>query len=406
MKLHAKPVSRLLDGNMQKLRRRITVFAQAGICLALAVLAFGCSTPVLDQARNAYYDNNPQAGLDLLQEASIPDRDEILFCMEKGTLHQLNGDFKESQSEYNQADTLLTQMDTLSISRGAGSMVASDNLLNFYGYPFERTYLHVMDALSYLATGDFQGAGVEARRIIKSQTNEERGEFPEDAFSHYLAGLCLELVDDPANSRVQYRKASKICENLDISDYGMIVREGTIDPEKKKSQPPPPLKDQTYMVCIVLLDRIGDYSQSYPSRTAIPPVVEFSHDGKVLGKAVTMTDLGYLAIKSESLLAVKKAAKTGARIAAKMVVVDDVSEHNGLMGFLLYMLLFSLEQPDYRHWETLPKHINVARFPCPPDLKTLDITVTNRQGTTKRQVAITKPIQHKGLLLVTFERGF
>ena len=406
MKLPEKHANLLLDGNMLMLRRRITVFARIGACLALAVAAFGCSTPVLDQARTAYYNNNPQVGLDALEDAAIPDRDRILYLMERGTLHQLNGDYHKSQSDYNEANSLLTQMDTLSVSRGVGSMIASDNILNFYGYPFERTYLHVMAALTYMAESDWQGAGVEARRIINSTKTSVLLDFPDDAFSHYLAGLCLEFVDDFSNARVQYRKASSLSSVLDVTDYGFLVNEGTINLEDSTTQPPPPMKGQAYIVCIVLLDRIADYSIAYPSQSKVTPVVEFSSNGKVLGTAPTIVDLGHLSSKSESELILKKAAKTGTRVAAKMVAVDQVADENGLLGFMLYLLLFSLEQPDYRHWETLPKFINLARFPCPADIKTLDVSVKNCRGEPKRSIKVTESIRRSGLLLMTFERGF
>jgi hypothetical protein len=285
-------------------------------------------------------------------------------------------------------------------------MVASDNLLNFYGYPFERTYLHVMNALNYLALSRWQGAGVEARRIIKTLKKDELGDYPEDAFSRYLAGVCFDLVDDHTNARVEYRKASRISKQVDVSDWGMLVPEGSIDPDKPKTQPPAPSKEQANLVCIILLGRIGDYSVSWPRKSAVTPVVTISHQGKVLGRAVTLTDLGWLAQESERQEAIKKAAKTGARVAAKVAVVDSVSDNNGLLGFFLYVILFSLEQPDFRHWETLPRFINVARIQCPADLETLELSVSNGCCSGKRSLAITRQIQHKGLLMVTFERGF
>jgi hypothetical protein len=378
-----------------------------GTCLIAALIAAGCATPVLDKARLKYYENQPQAGLEALTDADVPERDKVIFLMERGSLYQLDGQYEESARDFNQADALLRRRDTLSVTHGAASIIANDNMLNFYGYPFERTYLHVINVFNYLALSRWQGAGVEARRIIKTLKQGELGKYPADAFSRYLAGLCFELVDDPSNARVEYRKASLISKLVDVSDYGMLVAEGSINPDDSSSQPPPPNRNQSYLVCIILLGRIGDYSMSWPRGSETTPIVTLSYNGKELGKAVTLADLGGLAAESEKQLALKKAAKTGARVAAKVAVVDSVSEDHEVMGFLLYLLLFSMEQPDFRHWETLPRFINVARVPCPPNLKTLELSVEGEGYLTgKRTVSVTHQIQHKGLLMVTFERGF
>jgi len=353
---------------------------------------------VLDQARETYYNNEPHAGIEALNEASVPERDKILFLMERGSLHQLEADYPRSISDLNDANALLRQMDTLSVTRGAGSLVANDNVLNFYGYPFERTYLHVINALNYLVVNDWQGAGVEGRRIIKTLKAENIKEFPEDAFSRYLAGLCMELVDDPANARVEYRKASKISKTLDVSDSGLLLPEGQIDIENPETQPPAPPKDQAYLICIILTGRIADYSKSIPDNESNPPVITISSNGETLGDAVAIVDMGTLAFDSEAQRAVLHAAKTAARIAGKIAIADSVSDHSGLLGALVYMTLMALEQPDVRHWETLPRHISLARLPCPADLKTIELTIGTKEITIKR------PIQKQGHLFITFER--
>jgi len=383
---------------MSHLRRNLTTLVRIEACLTLSILAFGCSTPTLDQARVAYYNNQPQLGLDTLNKADIPERDKILFLMERGSLYQLQKNYHDGIRDLNDADILFGQTDTLSVTRGASSIVANDNALNFYGYPFERTYLHVINALNYIAAADWQGAGVEGRRIIKNLKPENIGDFPEDAFSRYLAGLCMELVDDPSNARVEYRKASQISKTADISDSGFLVADGQIDPKKTSTQPPAPQKDQTYLVCMVLIGRIADYSKSLPSKSKTTPIIKISGNGKKLGDAVTIVDLSGLAHDSESQWAAIHAAKTAARIAGKIVISDSVSEQNGLVGALLYITLMMLEQPDFRHWETLPRYINLARVPCPADLKTIDLTIGTKKITIKR------PIQKQGKLFITFER--
>lgn len=424
MKSHANPANHLLGGKMFQPQYGLVIlarmtnlesakffisdfwnrFIQTSLCLFIALFSIGCSTPVLDHARTSYYKNTPQAGIKALNNASIPKRDKILFHMERGALYQLDADYKQSTIDFNDADALYSQMDTLSVTRGAGSMVASDNVLNFYGYPFERTYLHVINGLNYMALNDWQGAGVEGRRIINSLKPENIGKFPKDAFSRYFAGLCMELVDDPANARVEYRHASKISKNLDVSDNGMLLAEGAIDLENDQTQPPAPPKAQTYLVCIILSGRIADYSRSLPAKNIKPPRISIFADGTSLGNAVTIVDLGNLALKSEAEWAVLHAAKTAARVAGKVAISDSISKHNDLVGSLVYLVLMSLEQPDFRHWETLPRFISIARTPCPADLSSVELSVITAKGS--KRLKITRPIQKQGNLFITFDRIF
>ena len=372
----------------------------------VALVVCGCSTPSLDQARHHYYAGTPQAGVDILNEASIPDRDRILFLMERGSLYQSLEQYDESARDFDEANALLAQMDTLSVSRGATSMVINDNVLQFYGYPFERTYLHVMASLNYMVRGDWQGAGVEGRRIINSLTPEVRGDFPEDAFSRYLAGLCMELVDDPSNARVEYRKASKISDVIDVSDLGFFAPPGTVDPELPETQPSPPSNGQTHVVCMVFVGRVADYSSGIPTSQRGQPIVSLMHEGEILGEAHQLADLGRLAALSEREVLAKTAVKTTARVAGKWAVSRQVAEQNEWAGAALWLVSMMLEQPDFRHWETLPRYVYVGRVACPSDLDYLDIKVHGPGGGVRREARVSQPVQRQGLLLVTFERGW
>lgn len=362
----------------------------------------GCSTPVLDRARTAYYNGDPNAALQHLEGAEIPERDRILFLMERGTIYQAAGKFPESACDYNEASDLLGEMDTLSISRGAGSLLANDNMLKFYGYPFERSYLHVLSAMTYMADGDWQGAGVEGRRIIKSLKPEVLGDYPEDAFSRYMAGLCMELVDDPSNARVEYRKASKISDSLSISDTGHIsLKKGDLAAGLKNGQGSKDSDDHE-LICIVMMGRVADYSFCPPIGDRRERTVRIQYKGEVLGYAYSMSDLSYLAALSEQQLVLKTGVKTTGRIIGKTILSDAVSLHNEWAGVATRFLLFTLEQPDFRHWETLPRFINVGRISCPDGLDEIELSIDG----VKYLYRLSAPVRRRGVLFVSFDRVF
>ncbi len=387
---------------MQSLQRWYRVVT--GVVSASVMIAFvsGCSTPVLDRARTAYYNGDPNAALQHLEGAEIPERDRVLFLMERGTIYQAAGQFPESAHDYNEANDLLGKMDTLSVSRGVGSMVINDNMLNFYGYPFERSYLHVLSAMTYMAEGDWQGAGVEGRRIINSLKPEILGDYPEDVFSRYMAGLCMELVDDPSNARVEYRKASKISDSLAISDTGHISLKNGDLATGLKNGPVPEASGDHELICIVMMGRVADYSSRPPTGGRQEPTVGILYDDKMLGYAYNMVDLSYLAALSEQQVILKTGVKTTGRVVGKCMVVDAVSDHNEWAGLATWMILFMLEQPDFRHWETLPRFINVGRISCPDGLDYIELSISG----VKHSYRLSSPIKQRGVLFISFDRVF
>lgn len=407
MKLPVKPANLLSDGKMQPLPRCYNIITGVIFASVMMVFMSGCSTPMLDRARTAYYKGDPDEALVCLENADVPERDRILFLMERGTIYQAAGKFQESAHDYNEAYDLLAKMDTLSVSRGASSLVVSDNMLNFYGYPFERSYLHVLSAITYMAQADWQGAGVEGRRIINSLKSDKIKDYPEDAFSRYMAGLCMELVDDPSNARVEYRKASKLSLSLDISDTGQISLKKGKDTKLVAGLANGTASNDVgdhELVCIILMGRIADYSVGLPlSRGFTPPVVGLNYNDKALGYAYNMVDLSYLAVKSEQQVILKAGVKTTGRIIGKQIVADAISEQNELLGFITWMALFMLEQPDFRHWETLPRYINVGRVSCPDGLDNIELSIN---GGGKKSIRLSTPVRQNGVLFLAFDRVF
>ncbi len=368
------------------------------------VMITGCASSYLDNARREFYDGNPQYALTLLDEKKVPKRDRILFLMERGTLYQAAGQYDKSVHDFNEANDLLEQSETLSVSRGATSMVVNDNALRFRGYPFERTYLHVMAALSYLGSENRQDAAVEARRIINTLKPEAIGEYPQDAFSHYMAGFCLELVGDWSNARVRYRKASTFSPTVAIDDSGQLR------PIGEAGLPLMPARDNpenggSELILFMLLGRVADYGTTWPVPSVSPfPYAEIYAEGKLLGRTYTLTDTRHLAALSEKRAAAMKAAKTAGRIAAKRAISYGIEKENELLGSLVWLLLVAMEQPDFRHWETLPQYLQVARLPCPPDLDLVNLTIRTTHGDATNTIRLNAPVLNQSPKFIGFVR--
>ncbi len=419
------------------------------VILAGLLLAAGCATPALDRARNSFYAGQYREAESILNSAGAASKDEVLFRMERGMALQEAGDYAGSAREFIAASDRLEELETYSLSKGATSLVVNDNVQDFMGAPYERTLLHSFTAKNHLALAHWDDAGVEARRIIKSLSPDVRQNYPDDAYSRYMAGFCLEMIDDASNAEQQYRRASELLGTAAINpETGhFVARLQTNDlaaawqsndlpiridnPAETNAGKTVSLKKKTTgkrddarindllaletdkpweneLVCFILAGRapggyeMGSSQWEWPAYTA-----EIYCDGRLLGHSQNLADTANLAYATEQIDALRKALKTAARVAIKEGIAQAVEAgtNNSGWGDLTRLILIGLlEQPDVRRWETLPRWLGVARVPCPPDLKEFDVVFKSAYGVTMRTVHVTSPIQKRRNVFVSFCR--
>ncbi len=397
--------------------------ARPAVFFLLAGLTTGCATHALNSARQNYYAGRSDKAEEILDSARIPKKDRVLFLMERGTIRQSRGEYEASSRDFIAAFDALRELETYSLSKGAGSLLVNDTIQDYVGMPFERTLLHALTAQNHLATGDWEHAAVEARRLIESLSEDRRGKYPEEPYSRYIAGLALEMIDDHSNAALQYRIANQHAAHV------------FIDPETGRLHPPPaqPVPDdlsgdetppptpfaETFepprepwkaeLICFIQLGRSprgAELAGRGPYFRQGPLYAEIHSNGKKLGRSHTLSDTSELARRSHDLQVLQKAAKTVGRIAIKEgIAVAVESSNNELAGDLVRLVLIGLlEQPDLRRWETLPRWMQVARVPCPPDLESFDIVLKNAQGQVVRTITVTHPIQRQRNTFVSFYR--
>ncbi len=363
--------------------------------LGLILIGSGCATGNLDHARSQFYSGHPQEAAKTLAEEKTSGKDRVLVLMERGIIRQGAGQYEESVSDFRQAYAEIERMTSVQVSQDTTSMVVNDKVQDFRGAPYERTMIHVFAAQSHLAMGNWENAAVEARRIINSLTPEAKGDYPDDAFSRYMAGFCLEMMDDFSNAALQYRKASELGASATIDEKTGRLGPASSDDEKTK------IDQQTWdneLVCFVSMGRSasGDTQSLDVWKSASPHYAEIKYEGKVLGRSYTLTDTIDLAFTTEQKEAAKKFVKSAARVAVKETIAYQIEGNNEALGELVrFVLIGLLEAPDLRRWETLPRWLQVARVPCPPDLKEFDIVYKTSSGVTTRTVHVTQPIQRR-----------
>ena len=407
------------------LRRALEAPRTARAWLAVAALAplllTGCSTPLGAARQNFYAGRLPQAEASLTNVVPRP-KDQVLFLMERGTIRQQRGEYATSSQDFIAAADEIERLWTISASKGAASFVINDNVQNYRGTPYERTLLEVFNAQNFLAQGDWDNAAVGARRVIRSLDPDRHGDYPEDAYSRYLAGFCLEMIDDDSNAALQYRKANELTKTTTINPRTgrlsykppVAVTNTTKNAEASLLPPNQPTAEDVTptgsnsaeLVCFILSGRTppADADPALVEALSSPLRAEIRHDGQVLGRGHILADTGELARKTAEKEALRQALKTGARVAIKTGLAVLADQQKEGLGALVFMALMALEEPDVRRWETLPQYLQVARVPCPPNLKEFDVILKTSGGTSVRTLHVIKPIQRRRSIFVAIIR--
>jgi len=370
----------------------------------LIALLCSCSTSHLAIARQNFFAGRFDKARANLGD-QLPARDRVLVLMERGTILQAAGRFEESARDYIEAAEIIGDLETYSISKGAASLVINDAVQDFRGTPFERTLLHSMTALDHLAMGNWENAAVEARRIIMSLDKELIGDFPQDAFSRYLAGFCLEMVDDYSNARLQYRLASQYSRGCPVDQRTGRILPRSTNVAVESCAPP----GECELVFFALLGRSPTAYQVVNGRIPdmAPPYVEVLADGKYLGRSCVLGDVGWLAAVTEQKLALLKAGKTAARVVVKETLARSVARNtdSDALGDLTRLVLIGLlETPDMRRWETLPRWLEVARVAAPCQIGRIEVRVRSAAGQLLKSFCLQTPIRRRRSLMVSFFR--
>lgn len=369
------------------------------MALLAGLLTGGCHTPPLTEARSQFASGEWRGAEQQLAQLPENDKDRVLFLMERGMIRHSLQKYDDSSRDWLEAVQLEKDLETHSASKAAASMVINDRTLAFRGAPYEQTLLHTFLAKNFLAQGRWDDAAVEGRNIARRQEN--RGAFPDDAYSRYVAGLTFELSGDTDNAHVQYRLAGQSNRFVRVDPAT-----GGVAPANTTAAPAP--SGGFELVCLLNFGHIRSRSTSGATgdtnATAAAPYAEIYAQGKYLGRGYVLTSTEALARHTRQVLALRKNTKTASRIALKLALADGISRNNESLGALVRLALLASEQPDDRHWATLPRWMGVARVPCPAQLTAYEVVFFTPGGQPLRRIKVERPLTRRGKTWVSICR--
>ena len=363
--------------------------------LLICAVLTGCATSQLKMARASFRNGDVRAAETNLAEIAEDDTNRALVLMERGMIRQAAGDFKPSSQDWIEAVGKIRELDYVSVSRSTASLVTSDQVIAFRGYPYERTLLHAFAANNYFAMAMWDDAAVEARNAIEQLENLEG--FPDDAYCRYLSGFCLEVTGDWDGARRQYEAADKLLEGIRVNALSGHFAPGNGEPK--------PIEGGE-LVCFVAIGHGPNGYGNAPGagRWGMEPYAEFHANGQYLGRSYVFSDARRLHAETEKKVAALRAAKDIGRVVLKEGLAAVVADQNEALGALLWIVLFAFENHEERRWETLPMSLQVARMPCPQNLTGYTVTFKSSGGTVRKTKTVTAPITRRRQTYVSFCR--
>lgn len=369
-----------------------------------------------------------------------PKRNAALYYLDEGITFHLAGRYLESNESFSRAESIMDELYTKSISKGAASFLISDNTIPYRGEDFERAMVNLFMALNYAALGAWEDSLVEARKVdnklmvINANYDEnKKNVYKEDGFIRFLTGTLYEADGELNDAFISYRKAEEIYRADYLPNYG--VR-------------PPEFLIQNLLTAaegMGFYQEMGEIQSEYPHVTSRnlaekrdmaevffvhyngigPEKVEDSFtkkmpDGYVMKMAyprfvkknfqilhgeitlrnlqkgpsapfptVLMEDIGAIAttnldnrinrIKAKAIA--RATTKYVASKAAEKAAKDEGGEWAGLfVKIAANIAAVATEQADIRHWRLLPAEIRVGRTVIPPGEYSGEIDFVDGRG--------------------------
>jgi len=142
----------------------------------LAFLFFSCATgpEAYRDIDHAVDKNEFDMAVDALRKGQegrrpiYPEKNAISLYIDKGLLEHYAGNYANSSQDLQEAERLIQEAFTKSITADLASYIANDNTREYPGEDFEDIYINVFNALNYYNRGNIDGALVEIRKLTTS----------------------------------------------------------------------------------------------------------------------------------------------------------------------------------------------------------------------------------------------
>lgn len=363
--------------------RRVLMLLVLG-CMAVGP---GCASGKLSLARQEFYRGDPQQAARVLENpGGVAGRSRLLYFMEKGLILFEAGEYEQSIDALLKATALISEQQTISVSRQGGSLVTSERITVYRGEYAERLLVHTYLMMNFLLVRKVDDALVEAKQAMEV-IDAHREACRRDYFSRALVAHCFEAAGEINGAYIEYKKlAGDMADPLPVAAplYRLAVRLGFAEEAqtyaKQLMQAGRDLPQGPPEAELIVFAAQGAGPVKIPGNIVLPPSIRFSFvsyrkrsgflaepalgGGGLAHQARITTDTAEVLERSLRERAARVFAKETARVAAKESIAANIEDP--VAELLARLAFFITEEPDTRGWETLPARLTMIRTPLPP----------------------------------------
>lgn len=355
-------------------------------------LISGCATyqSKVFEARSLLSEGRSTEAIDKLKPLADEDSgDRLVYLLDYGMALSLAGRLDEANRALIEADRLAESLDYLSVSRFAGSLALSEEMVQYKGDTFEKIFINAQLALNFIQQGNLDSALVEARRLNEKlqryRVNQEVQEYRKSDLGTYLSALLWEASGQYDDAYIAFENTYKI--NPSYPGIGEdLIRSAKLarrpDAHKKWLKEftwvkeDPRWYDRKQGSLIVLVQQgwgprkvISRQDYRFPDLRPVRSLTErvdllinqqerhssqVSYDVEAAAIATLAEDRGALL------------AKRVAGIVTKEVLADQIRQKDETLGALAALFMHASDRADLRQWSTLPQTLQIIRVPLKP----------------------------------------
>lgn len=376
-------------------------------------LMTGCAsyTDQVKEVRSSYRFGNPTEALKDLEKSDIKEqsRNRLLYLLEKAMIKDRQGESKESRKLLMDADKVVDELYTVSITKSAASWIYNDSTTDYGGEDFEKVAIHTMLALSFLQDHELDSARVEAKKINnrlydinQGYDNDAKNRYSEDAFARFLSGIIYEAKGDDDSAIIDYKAAleqykgkyqelfaTEFPHDLVTSLYRLAVRRHRSDLVAKLKKDYPALtakveKESGGQGDIVVIHEVDTVAIKREEMFVLPisdqivrfsfPVIRPKQDFDFAQSTITVDsqppkrselvqNMDGIASKNLEDRRTRLMLKEGARLLLKGQVTRKLEKDFGPLGYIAGTVygIFT-ETADTRGWSLLPSRFYMNRI--------------------------------------------
>ncbi|MFK7893319.1 MAG: hypothetical protein AB8B63_21065, partial [Granulosicoccus sp.] len=194
---------------MRPLRHTYAAALRTLLLLTLVSTISACAgTGALGVAREQFKSGSTDGALQILADASVSQRNQLLLHLDRGLVYQAAERFEESVRAFDSALDVINSLDYLSAKDQTAALLSSDWAIRYSGESSERLWIHTFQMINYLMLNQPQGAAVEARRAV-ALFEEHADVLSPDIFTRYLMALSFHIAGQRDSAQVEFRKLGK-----------------------------------------------------------------------------------------------------------------------------------------------------------------------------------------------------